>query len=386
MAKSYTSTININCWKEHTCISCQSLFAYNFKRKVARKARSAEKATANAQAAVQKTLKNDVDFQPCPACGIYQPDMIGQKRHKQYTLVLWLALIAFVVLMVLRFCDVLQTNAATWILVAIAAMAAIWTFLVNWKNPNADPLANQRLANERISAGTLQQRSGTTTGAALEWVNPPRSPVQMLAGPLLLVGILLIAAAELLRMAHGWPMNDFAYPPVVGPGDGTRLYMSGKIDSIKGYWRGDPKCTLTLADGHSVDVPATANQNDWGQTIEDVKSDEEHSSATPWVELQLPNDPSLANQVADCHVVLNLEYPQYTGPGNFKTVDDKMSQQWTLHLAPAGAGTQYNTIWWVGTFVGAILILATDLLLMIGARNLKSAATPTRILSPAPAA
>ena len=83
MAKTYTSTLQIRCWKHHKCIGCNGSYAYEFIRKITGTGRTAEKATAASKANAEKALKRDTDLHPCPTCGLYQPDMIGQRRAKR---------------------------------------------------------------------------------------------------------------------------------------------------------------------------------------------------------------------------------------------------------------------------------------------------------------
>jgi hypothetical protein len=384
MAKTYTTTINIKCWKEHTCVSCGAVHSYPFKRKVTGRAGNAAASQRQAQAAVEKTLKTQVDLHPCPACGILQPDMIGQQRVRWHKTTFWLALLAFITLLILRGMDILQANTATWMIVAVGALAALQTFGKELKNFNADPEANRMVAAEQITAGKLQHAAGEPASAAAEWIQIPRSFAQSFAAPLLFAGVLLLAAAELLRVARGWPLNPAAYPPVVGPGDQTRIYMPHKIDSINGYWRGTPKAVLSEPGTEQavVSLEATANQNDWGDTIS-ADSNAEHNSSTPWVVIHLPQDPSLSRKTVDCDIQLDIQYPHKTEGNDFDTDSDSMEQQLKLHLATSGAGGLYDQLWWGGGVAGIVVVLGTTLGLIVSARRLQAKANPTRILNPA---
>src|SRR5689334_13440122 len=128
MAKTYTSTIQIDCWKEHTCAACGSVYSYHFKRTARGQAGNADKATQNARANATKIMERDVDLQPCPGCGLYQPDMIGQTRAKRHKVVFWLMIVAAIVLLVLRGTDVLRADTATWAAVGLCALAALLHF------------------------------------------------------------------------------------------------------------------------------------------------------------------------------------------------------------------------------------------------------------------
>src|SRR5947208_14516607 len=124
MATTYTSTLEIRCWKQHTCAACGALYSYLFVRKITGSGSTADRARVKAQANVSKAMATDVDVQPCPTCGLVQPDMIGQQRARRHKTVFWIALILLVALIILRLTNVLQADVATWALVGICAVSA----------------------------------------------------------------------------------------------------------------------------------------------------------------------------------------------------------------------------------------------------------------------
>ena len=386
MGTVYTTTLNLKCRKEHTCVACGAVYSYDFARKIAGRASTAKGAQKKAQKLAQQALDTQVDLHPCPACGVYQPDMIGQQRVKWHRQTLWVATLAFVAVIVLRATNTVQADTAEWLLVAVGVLAALQMLGKELKNFNANVHNNLNVAAERVAAGKIQHASGQAAEAPPQWVRMERSAAQRGAGMLLLIGILLLAGAGLMRLVHGWPINAQAYPPVVGPGDTTRIYMPDKIESLNGYWRGVPSAVLTVAgSGRQVSAQCSTNQNNWGRSIS-VDSDEEHNSSTPWVEMTLPQDSSLASKTVDCDIALNIEYPQQSGDRSFETENQIMSQKLTLHLASAGAGALYDQSWWGGGIAGIALILATCIALVRSARKLQTRAHPTKILVPAPAA
>ena len=198
------------------------------------------------------------------------------------------------------------------------------------------------------------------------------------------VAVVLAAAPEIVRIVKHWPLNDEAYPPVVGPGDQARIYMKDSINSIKGYWRGQPTAKVHAEGSSAPAVVATAstNQNDWGSTIS-AKSSEKSSSSTPWVAVTFPSDAALAGKDVTCDVALHVNYPHFTGSSSFQTMSANMNRNLTLHLAPTvGAGGSYNEWWWEGTVGGMGLMLLCALLLLASARGLQKRAEPTRLLGP----
>lgn len=384
MAKTYTSTIELNVWKEHTCASCGAVYSYLFVRKVSGTGGTAEVAQINARKHATKVLAEQVDVHPCPTCGLIQPDMIAQKRLSTHRAVLLWTLIVLVILVIVRASRGMQANVATWAIVITCGVAALIHAAAELKNLNADTNANRQLAAGRVDAMTLNHTPGRAGSPREEWVNPPRGLWLRLALPMLLGVVLLAALPEIIRTMRGWPLNADSYPPVVGPGDTARIYMDQKIHSVKGYWRGTPEVLLHVNGSGDKGVPVTAstNQNDWGSTIY-AKSDEKDTSSTPWVELQLPGDASLAGKTFDCDIDLILDYPKIAGSSNFQRQHEVMQRTIPLHFAPVGAGANFTNLWWEGT-AGAIgLLLFTGIVLIQGAKALRQSALPTRLLQPA---
>src|SRR5262249_48203505 len=56
MGKTYTYTINIRCWKEHTCVGCGGIYAYELVRKIAGTGSTAAAAETNCRKKVQTAI------------------------------------------------------------------------------------------------------------------------------------------------------------------------------------------------------------------------------------------------------------------------------------------------------------------------------------------
>ena len=378
MAKVYTSTIQVSCRKEHNCVRCGGAYSYPFARTVKGQAGNAEAASQRAQVAARKVIEQEVDVQPCPTCGTVQPDMIGQQRARSHKRTFWVIFVLLVTLLILRGTDILQSNTATWIAVAVCALAAASYGVADAKNFNRDTDANRRLAADRVAtAGVLFQPGRPVATGMVE--TAPRSMVNRVTLGLVFLSVVLAAAPELLRMSRGWPLNDECYTPVVGPGDSTRVYLPQKITSIKGYWRGTPRAALAGQGpgGTPLPVKATANENNWGTTIS-VKSSEKNSSSTPWVNLELPDNASLAGKMVDCDINLDIQFPEASGSTSFVTQSLNMKHSLKLALAPPGAGTEYRTWWWRGTLAATGLLIVCGPVLIRAARGLQRQAPPTK--------
>lgn len=379
MAKSYTSTIQIRCWKHHKCVGCDGNYAYEFLRKVTGTGNTEAKAAATASKNAQRAIERDTDLHPCPTCGLFQPDMIGQRRAQKAWLVFWFALIAFGVSLILGGTDVVQFNTLTWVMTAIAGCSAAVLWKANLWNPNSNVSANVERASANVASGKILHQPGDASREIKHLAAAPKSGFQMLPLVLALGAIGATAAPEILRSSRGWPVNAEAYPPVVGPGDATRIYMTEKIESIKGYWRG--KADAQIREG-TRSLPATTktNQNDWGMTIH-AKSSEKSSNSTPWVGVTVPADATLGGKPVSCDIKLAVEFPHMQGSSTFMTHARVMQRNVSLNLAPAGAGKSYVSLWWQSTLAGAGLTLLCSIFLVRVARAYQRTANPTKVFN-----
>src|ERR1700682_3888884 len=91
MATTYTSTVEVKVWKGHTCCRCGQPYRYLCERKKKGQGKNPAAASAAAQKAVVAALAYEVDQQPCPTCGLYQPDMVAALRRRRHWYVFWLA-------------------------------------------------------------------------------------------------------------------------------------------------------------------------------------------------------------------------------------------------------------------------------------------------------
>ena len=383
MAKSYTSTVQLRCVKEHTCAGCGSVYQYPMSRKVvATSGRSAEDATQKCRAKVAATAQRDVDLQPCPACGLVQPDMVGRRRAWGHKRVLWIAILAVVVILIVHLANGLNAGPATWGLTGIVAIAALAFAAAEGIDPNADVDANRQRAADRVAAGTvkpLAQKRPTPTGMMRVDVPGRASRRWPLVGLVLLAPI-CAAAPEVIRSARAWPANDACYPPVVGPGDTTRVYLPRQIGSVKGLYRGTAQAVLSAPSVAAVAVPADTNQNNWGSTISDVKDSEKQSYHRPWVELTIPPMASLAGKTVDCAVHLDVEYPAIApGDTKFQVEHTTMDERYTIRLSPPRAGAAFRSLWWSASAIAAAVLVVGGAGLLWSANRLRSRGTTTNV-------
>lgn len=381
MATTYTSTVQVRCWKQHTCVGCGGSYLYELIRTVKGTGSTADGARAHAQKNVQKTLEKDTDLQPCPTCGLHQPDMIAQRRSSRHWIMFWVSLVVAGVLLILVATHTVQFYVASYLMALVCAAAAAACVLTERWNPNQNVADNRARAADLVSRGVLRHNPGQPVADQdlQRHARPPASGMQIASLVLAAAAVLLALVPDVARAAQGWPTNAEAYPPVVGPGDQARVYMKDSISSIKGYWRGKPEAVIK--DGERrLTARATTNDNSWGGTIY-AKSSEKSTSSTPWVAVTVPRDASLAGKTVGCDIDLAVEYPASQGGSSFRTTSSKMHRNVRLALAQSGAGDSYETMWWASTVSGVGLVLLAGLLLVGAASALRKRAHPTQVFS-----
>lgn len=384
MATTYKSTIEINVWKEHTCLSCNSRFRYLFKRKKTGQGGTPEKASAAARQAVVKALEHEVDLHPCPGCGLYQPDMVGSRRSTRHWWVIAVNWAALLLMMILMLSDVLPAGTAALAAAATCAVLGLVHLLIDFNNPNRNLESNQQLAQQKVERGDLWVPPGSKAEAVAEMPSFGWSTAHAVAYVMFGLGLLALVSPELLRLMHGWPANTAWYPQVAGPGDQPYVYFPNKITSVKGYWRGLSKAQVVNA--AEVGLPSTelrteSKQDSWGNSISIGSKESKTSTNTLWVRVFLPNDPRLEGKTLKLKMALNVSYPKLNG-NSFDEVSEPYSHTAEIRLSGAGAGSRYKAWWWGGFLGGVLLISISSIMLVRLSTGMCKLAQPTSIFAP----
>jgi hypothetical protein len=389
MATTYTSTVQIDVWKEHTCVCCGNNFRYRFRRKKVGRGGSPQVASNAVQAMVRKALVEEVDIHPCPHCGLYQPDMIGVRKTLYHGLVTLAAFVVLLVPMIVYCADGLSGINAPWLIAALCAGVVVFHWLTDFINPNSNLEANQRHAERLVDKGVLQIPVGA--GPAGERDESARGGTwtgrHSLAYLLMFAGLIAFLAPELFRTTSGLKANRDWHPPFAGPGDQPYIYFppQNRLTSIKGLWRGTP--TVRVLNGADVGLPntlsATTHTDTWGDQITvDSKSSTE-STNTLWVRVQLPADPKLVGKELDLQLSMVVQFPKLAGVDKWMQATENVPpMERKLVLGPANCGSRYQSFWWGGYLGGAFLILVPSFALCMIASRLKRKALPTNILMP----
>jgi hypothetical protein len=388
MATTYTSTIDVNVWKEHTCSGCGNVYRYLFKRKKSGQGSNPDAARAAAHAAVVKALSFEVDMQPCPSCGLYQPDMVGAKRARRHGWLTFLAVLLPATTLILYATDVLNAPVTALVTAGLCALVVLAHLLIDTLNPNRDLEANHQLAQMRVEKGDLwkpSDRPGTVErdedAAGSGWTTS-----HTVAYALLVLGLLAFLTPELLRVLHGWKLNSDWVPVVAGPGDRVYIYLPHKITSVKGYWRGTPAIEVLNAQEvglNSATLSGESKADNWGQTITIGSKESKTNTHTLWTYVTLPANARLENQALKLRIGMVVNYPELQGVNQWRPTNFVMPPyETTLRLSSANAGSRYRNSWWGSFLSGAALILVPSILLMRLSSAMRQRAHPTSIFVP----
>jgi hypothetical protein len=392
MTRTYTAKIEIRRWKAHTCVGCGCQYAYLMCRKLAYGGSTPERATEKVQAAAERTMAHDIDRQPCPTCGLFQPDMIACRRRSLHWWLLLAALLAVGLITGLYLGDVMQAGRALLAGMAQVSGIALLGFLVDLHNPNRDLEANRRMAEQEVAAQRVRVlRPGMPLAPGIE--PPAMRPHGLLASAAAVLALLALALPELVRQQSAWPLNANWHPPVAGPGDEIYLYLPDSIASVKGYWTGTSKVTAQVASrpkaGDQVipepppgefAIESSTRYADWGLSIDNVKPSERSTRQPLWVRLKLPSGGEYAGKILVCKIVLTVRYPVIHNDDRFETSVSDFQHEANLDLAAPLAGRMYQRWWWGGFAGGELLLIVSILARLSGAAALRRMANPAEIL------
>jgi hypothetical protein len=380
MAKGFTATLDVKCWKEHECNSCGTVYRYKFRRKKKGQGPTEDQAAAAATQAAIQALENQVEIRPCPSCGLVQPDMVGTWRARGHLIVLLIALAGFIILFLFAAADGIPKNVGLWLAMAWGGLILLAHLFVALRPFNSNLRANCERAQYDIEDGKVQIAKGGTDYAE-ETAGLFRQGGGFLLFLFMLVGIAVMPTAEVMRRAMAWPWNPAWHPAVAGPLDQTWTWFPQTINTVKGLWYGT--ASATVVNDKELGLPNNGVQAEtstatWGNTIS-VKAGERHQTTSLWARIIVPALPNPQGKTMRVHIKLQVTYPTMRGNDKFDVVQNTVDHTETLVLATPGAGRTFILLWLVGGMGGACLVLAAGLILFFRARQLKSRARPTRV-------
>jgi hypothetical protein len=330
-----------------------------------------------------KALADEIEMRPCPTCGLYQPEMIGERRRSALWAIFWLAAAAFLTLFILGAVG-LWENQIPFYLALAGMLFAACMWLVSNSKPNRNLDKNLDKGARYIEEGTLQ-----LVEAQDRHDEPPpdkKGTGFMVAALFCLVGILAMPAAEWLRMVNGWPVNAAWAPVVAGPGDAPWTYFQQRLACVKGYWNGNGMAVVTNAGELGLANPrlaVSARDDDWGNSIS-AKSSESKSNKRLWARVHVPEGANLAGKTLKLKIMLNVHYPMPMGNKQFVNHNDTFEHSAELALAGPAAGALYVKLWWLGGVGGALLVLLCCLCFIAAAKGYRDQGLEARIVQDQP--
>ncbi len=382
MARVYETTIRVECWKQHVCAACGSAFRYPLERTVSAESASKTTAEKRAEQAALAVIKTEVEMQPCPVCGLYQPDMVGSGRARRHVQLALLSGLVFLLLVGLFLLDVVPGQAVTWLVAVVGTVGLMLHWRVGLWDPNRDLARNRAEAQKRCQANELELLRACNPEQAAAVPNCSPSGETRLTMALLAAGILILASPELVRLALGWPLNPDWSPVVVGPSEWATLPFGESVESIKGKWRGEGQAKVENAAALGLANPwlrCETNNDQWGETVS-LLDKLPIKSWRPALRVRVPARADLAGKEMRLHLSLQVTYPAKTNGLRYVNGQRSWEVETTLRLAAAGeAGNTFRQIWWLGTIGGVVWLTTAGCWLGVLQMGLRDKALPTLV-------
>jgi hypothetical protein len=384
MARGYKATLDVKCWKEHVCCYCGVAYRYVLDKNQTGTGATQTDAVAAARTAAVRSLRNAVAMVPCPACGHYQPDMIGGRRLRQHAIVLLAMTAATFGLFLLAVCDMLPPPAALWLTALCGVPAWLAYIWIGARNPNRSMRANKAVA-ERL----VQQKRLETLSAEGERDERPRPVVVetgigfFCVGALLLFTTILMLGAEVVRLGSGWPANPDWHPPMFGPGDQawTWIEPDQPFETLRGEWR--------FLNGSAKAMPLNKNDPKNVEKIALQISSRDTGWSTPhpadaaspprlWVRLQFPKNHALSRKRVQIEIAMNIAYP---AAEQDRVVDKQKGVTATLEVDMTRplAAFLYSFFWYTAMLGGGTVYLLAGVYHLLSDAALKKMAAATRV-------
>lgn len=380
MGKTYTAKVTLSCVKQHTCIACSSKYSYHLLREITGSGSSEQAAVNQAENLAASSVEGDVDFHPCPHCGVVQPEMTADVRSSRFWIGLVLLVIGVGVALLLGLTQVVTIATSAWIAAGVG-LAALCCFAWGaFYNPNGNLDTNRATSQAKISQQVLSlDEPGASPDPMQSDGHEGLAAVNLFALATAAFAVLIAASPPLMCIVGGWTQNDSCYPAVVGPGDTTCFYFDQKIQSLKGYWRGSAAAEVQNAGELALaqnTFRGETKKSNWGDSISSDSSS--NSSNKMWMKLEFPDDEKLANQTLDLNLSVNATYPFAMG----NVFDDKRgnyTKSAVVTLSSPGSGTLYHRLWWMGQIVVIGLFIVAGAVLLGTCRALRSRGNPVAV-------
>jgi hypothetical protein len=369
----YKASASIQCWKRHTCVSCNAIYRYLFVRQKSGHGATAAEAQKDLNKYLQAAIAHEYDARPCPTCGVLQPEMVGAKRAMTH-----LRMIALAVLLLVVFLNIGGAKAVYSSTVASLILVSV-NLLARFINPNANLSANKLQAQQFINNHTLVLDQPGMSKPLPQVSDSKRFSLAVIGGIILhLVGVISFTTPEVVRLACGWKLNAGVKPAVVGLGEICRLDVPSDIHCVSHYWNATVAVTCHNAEELDSSGPkflARSKQISWDSKIK-TKSSLKDGSANLWVEILVPKMDTLAGKQARLTINMDVTYAVSEDRNTFVNRRTQLSHYTTLDIASLGAGQTYTELWWWGMCLGWLLQVAGSGAFYKEAKRVKSSVAP----------
>lgn len=342
---------SIECWKQHTCASCGTVYRYRMRREAA----TDEEALA--------LVKSESDRRPCPQCGLLQPEMYASSKLAWDGVVAALAVLTLLVVVMLGYSGTWEPETAAKIGVVIAGVAFLAHLGGMFINPNRDRGRNQAESANAVIVGGMQViQPGTEDKPA---------PRACSIGHI--VALLAIAGGGAAFAYTSRELDAIELPPggKHAPGGVVRVFLAETVPTVDGLWNGVSQVTVRNAKELGIEPKLNSGcaQYRWGESIR--TSSTSNRDAKLYVDVYIPDKPELDGKTLELDIALSITFPFRTKSGVF----DETSREFvsrgsiTLDSAKYEQAEQLWTTLGMGGVAGVALGCLAFVALAIALRN-----------------
>ena len=370
MATTYNASLELSFIKRHQCCGCEAEFQYRIHRKVTGSGGNQAAAQANLEVAAVKSLENDVDQHACPHCGLLQPDMLAARRSGVFTFAGVLAGVAAIIGLIMAGPDLTQISTSAIVASIGVVLALLLTLKAALTNPNSNMIQQQEKSQSKVDQGEIELISEGNHSESMDRFGG------LTGGHIIGISVLGIAAFAcvlplILPVASGWTMND-SYPPVIGPGESTRIYFTDKIRSLEGIWNGS--AAANIVEGEQINLRARTKQDPIGNSIEG-----DTSTRQMYVDLQFPQG-DYAGREFRINMKVDAQFPQAQGTDSFIIANQTFQATTDLTLSDSGSGSTYSNSWLGGQLFAIVAAVIAVFTLRRTNSALAAQANPTKVI------
>ena len=362
--------------RRHRCVVCGTIYEYQIQRKVGSVALTVGGAHKRLERKMERSLADDSDPVPCPVCGYYQPDMIGNKRRVSgwffFPIVFPCAIISLAIL-----AESDSTPAGPFYLrLALGGILLLYLLYhaytcLRWTNRGAEKRRREPQLGDR-PLRIVQAEPYPADGAQRA---PKISPLPLSLW-LMLLATLALFAAPVYELCSGRANKD-CFPPIFGPGDTVSFQLPEEIESVGGKWvsrvsviampKEEPGKIFHLYAG-------PGGQKEWSEKISTEKRNPVKKSQL-WSHIPIANDERLANRDLDLFFDLYLLYPELIDEQSFGEQEAQIGCERSLRFSGPFAGRTYARLWYATFFGGLALFL---LGIYVNARTIRALAAVSK--------